>query len=155
MHLLKHSCHGEGKCQDVLQLEMLSPSTLTHPMIISSQSTMKHLIESLTASKVDLISQGTRFTASCSNYCSNQLREKTTKMNCSLLDHFMVLSFSDQLECQLQTFTHLCHEKPITLQTTALYAHVLQQYCEHFTTSFLIKLSLIAYLSHFTVHAKE
>jgi len=105
--------------------------------------------------KSDLISQGTRFTASCSNYCSNQLREKTTKMNCSLLDHFMVLSFSDQLECQLQTFTHLCHEKPITLQTTALYAHVLQQYCEHFTTSFLIKLSLIAYLSHFTVHVKE
>ena len=62
---------------------------------------------------------------------------------------------SDQLECQLQTFTHLCHEKPITLQTTALYAHVLQQYCEHFTTSFLIKLNLIAYSSHYTVHVKE
>ena len=35
--------------------------------------------------KSDLISQGTRFTARCSNYCSNQLRETTTKMNCSLI----------------------------------------------------------------------
>lgn len=41
---LKHSCYGEGKCQDVSQLKMLSQSTLPHPMIISRESTMKHLI---------------------------------------------------------------------------------------------------------------
>ena len=35
------------------------------------------------------------------------------------------------------------HHEHITLQKTALHAHVLQQYCEHFTTSFLIKLSRI------------